>query len=68
MGKFRKGSHKSDEYWKGIHRFEHWYRDNTVYFITARVRGRIRAFESDQAKSIFWTQFDKYTQQNGFVP
>ena len=24
------------EYTKGKHRFEHWYRDNTVYFITAR--------------------------------
>jgi hypothetical protein len=50
---FRKSSISRSEYYDGHHRFEHWYRDNTVYFITARVRNRERAFASDKAKSIF---------------
>ncbi|MEO6436473.1 MAG: hypothetical protein ABIP55_12040 [Tepidisphaeraceae bacterium] len=35
---FRKSSHSKAESWDGQHRFEHWYRDNTVYFITSKVR------------------------------
>jgi hypothetical protein len=35
MCAFRKSSISSDEYYDGNHRFEHWYRDNQVYFITA---------------------------------
>ena len=35
MGGFRKSSYTSHEFYKGQHRSEHWYRDNTVYFITA---------------------------------
>ena len=65
---FSKGSHKRDEHWKGQHRFEHWYVDNQVYFITARVRGRFPAFRSDEAKQVFWRQFDKYTAAHGFTP
>lgn len=64
----QKGSLQREEYWNGQHRFEHWYVDNQVYFITARVRGRVRAFAKDDAKQIFWNQFDKYTQQHGFTP
>lgn len=50
------------------HRIEHWYRDNSVYFITARCRERFRAFASDQAKQIFWDRFTYYASQAGFVP
>jgi REP element-mobilizing transposase RayT len=53
---------------KGVSRFEHWYRDNTVYFVTARCRDRFRAFASEEAKQIFWDRFDHYTQQFGFEP
>jgi hypothetical protein len=51
-----------------MHRFEHWYRDNTVYFITARVRDRINAFASEDAKAIFWDRFNHYTKEFGFTP
>jgi len=37
---FRKGSHKAEEYFGSRHRFEHWYCDNMVYFITARCRDK----------------------------
>jgi REP element-mobilizing transposase RayT len=48
--------------------FEHWYRDNTVYFITARCADRFPAFASEQAKQIFWSKFTQYTTQHHFVP
>ncbi|MEX2212641.1 MAG: hypothetical protein WD768_00850, partial [Phycisphaeraceae bacterium] len=48
--------------------FQHWYRDNQVYFITARCRGRYRAFATDEAKAIFWEQFEKYTVKHQFTP
>lgn len=54
--------------YQGRHRFEHWYRDNQVYFLTARCRDRYPAFASDRAKSIFWRQFDRYTAEFGFTP
>lgn len=56
------------ERYQGQHRFEHWYRDNQVYFITARCRNHSPAFASDPAKRIFWTQFDKYTKDFSFTP
>ena len=34
----RQSSYTSNEHWGRDHRFEHWYRDNTVYFITSRCR------------------------------
>jgi hypothetical protein len=68
MGRFRKSSLSRTEFYEDHHRFEHWYRDNTVYFITARCRDRTPAFASERAKQIFWECFDKYTKQSGFVP
>jgi len=65
---FRKSSHSKVEFWKGQHRFEHWYRDNTCYFITSKVRDGFRAFASEEAKRIFWDRFEYYTQKYGFVP
>lgn len=61
-------SHTQNLVWDGRHRFEHWRRDNTVYLITARVRDRIQAFKSEEAKGIFWDRFDRYTAQCGFTP
>src|SRR3954465_12348667 len=52
----------------GRHRFEHWYRDNTVYFITARCRDRYAAFKSEEAKAVFWNRFTHWTAAHGFVP
>jgi hypothetical protein len=47
---FRKSSISSDEFHDGQHRFEHWYRDNSVYFLTSRCRGKTHAFASEEAK------------------
>lgn len=63
-----KSSHSIRERFEGRHRHEHWYVDNQVYFITARVKDRIKAFASDSSKAIFWTKFDQYTQQFDFTP
>ena len=65
---FRSSSHAGHEHFDGRHRFEHWYRDNTVYFITARVRDRHHAFATDQAKQIFWNRFDHYAVLHGYTP
>lgn len=64
----RKSSISSSEFYDGRHRFEHWYRDNTIYFITARCRNRFHAFASDEAKAIFWARFEFYTREYAFVP
>jgi hypothetical protein len=68
MGKFRKSSATSHEFFEGKHRYEHWYRDNTVYFITARCTDQFPAFATDAAKAVFWVRFHHYTAMYGFVP
>ncbi len=65
---FRKFSHAKNEHTEGKHRFEHWYRDNTVYFITSKVRDAYHAFASDEAKATFWDRFDHWTSYVTFVP
>ncbi|HEY4761382.1 MAG TPA: hypothetical protein VIH42_12445 [Thermoguttaceae bacterium] len=64
----RKSTHSSGSYYKGQHRFEHWYRDNQVYFITARCRERFPAFASEEAKAVFWERFAYYTHEALFTP
>lgn len=68
MCAFRKSSYTHREHHHGKHRFEHWYRDNTVYFITARCRDRFPAFVRGDAKAIFWNRFDHYAATYDFVP
>lgn len=68
MGRIRVSSPNSNRTYRGQHRFEHWYVDNAVYFITARCRDRFPAFASEDAKAIFWDRFDHYTAQHGFTP
>lgn len=68
MGRFRKSSATKTHVFEGQHRFEHWYRDNTVYFITSRCRDRFPAFNSQPACEIFWDRFNHYTALHGFVP
>lgn len=68
MGHFRKTSYTQREFYEERHRFEHWYRDNTVYFITSRCRAGFPAFQTESAKMIFWGRFDYYTQLHDFVP
>ncbi len=64
---FRKVSYTKNEFFDGKHRFEHWYRDNTVYFITSKAREG-HPFRSDEAKAIFWDRFEHYSRKYGFVP
>ena len=64
--RFRKSSYTNNEHFDGQHRFEHWYRDNSVYFITAKVRDGFAAFDTDGAKAIFWDRFEHYTTLHGF--
>lgn len=69
MGYFRRSTHARSEFDQdGNHCFEHWYRDNTVYFITARVRDGFPAFDTDRAKDVFWDRFNHWTQFYGFLP
>ena len=68
MGRFRKSSYTHNEFFQEKHRFEHWHRDNTVYFITARCRGGFAAFASEEAITIFWDRFDHYCARYGFIP
>jgi hypothetical protein len=68
MGKFRISADGADEFVHGKHRFEHWDRDNTAYFITARCREGYPAFALEEAKLVFWDRFDHYTKLFGYVP
>src|SRR5688500_12428805 len=68
MGRFSRSNPSQREYWQGKHRFEHWYRDNQVYLITARTRGGSSAFETEEAKEIFWDRFAHYTAAHRFEP
>ena len=67
-GPIHKTSAHRDEWRFGRDRFEHWYVDNQVYFITARCRDRYPAFAAERAKSIFWDRFDHWADQCGLVP
>lgn len=64
----RKSSPSSRRTYKGRHRLEHWYRDNQVYFITARCRDRFPAFASEDAKAVFWDRFTHYARVHGYTP
>lgn len=61
-------SRSRNKTYKGLHRYEHWFVDNQVYFITARCHARRPAFASDSAKDVFWERFNHYTAEYVFVP
>ena len=63
-----KSSCSTLETYRGQHRYEHWYLDNQVYFITARCRDRFPAFASEAAKNVFWNRFEHYTAKYAFIP
>lgn len=67
MHHFRRMTRSDASKATGQSRFEHWYRDDTAYFITARTRAGFPAFDSDQAKAIFWGRFDHWTKQFGYI-
>jgi REP element-mobilizing transposase RayT len=66
--RFRTSSSAAREYYNGRHRYEHWYLDNQVYFLTARCRDRYSAFAGEAAKEVFWDRFDHYTVKYSFTP
>jgi hypothetical protein len=63
-----KSSRSARRYFDGKHRFEHWYADNQIYFITASCRDHFRALESEKAKHIFWDRFNHYCKELTIVP
>lgn len=65
---FRKSAATKSESFRGQHRYEHWYCDNQVYFITARCRDKYPALASVEAKQVFWNRFDYYTKEYEFFP
>ncbi|MEX0777041.1 MAG: transposase [Phycisphaeraceae bacterium] len=66
--RIKKSSRSHSEFFQAQHRFEHWYVDNQIYFITARCRERFPAFTSEQAKAVFWKQLESCCRDAGFVP
>lgn len=54
--------------WKGKDAFQHWRKDNQIYFITARCRDGYPAFHPEPAKQVFWKQFESYTREHTFTP
>jgi REP element-mobilizing transposase RayT len=52
----------------GADPFQHWYRDNQVYFITARCRDGYQAFAGEGAKAVFWDRFMHYAAAHRFEP
>jgi hypothetical protein len=54
MPRLRKSSPHTKEFFDGKHRFEHWYRDNTVYFITSRCKDGFLAFATEEAKAVYF--------------
>src|SRR5215204_5392075 len=68
MRTFKKSHPSENEMWDGEHRFEHWYVDNCIYFITARCVDKFPAFRTEEAKAIFWDRADHWSNEYGFVP
>ena len=66
--RFSRSHPSTREHWLGRHRFEHWYRNNQVYLITARTRGGLPAFASEAAKAVFWDRFAHYSAMHRFEP
>jgi len=65
---FRNSNQSVRRVHNGSRRFEHWFLDNQVYFITARCHKKYPALVSTHAKSIFWERFTFYTDQYAFTP
>lgn len=68
MPRTQKSAQRQKRIYRGKHRFEHWYRDQQVYFLTARCREKFPAFAGEDAKAVFWDRFDCYTAEYRFTP
>ncbi|MEL7238232.1 MAG: transposase [Planctomycetota bacterium] len=50
----------------GSHRFEHWIKDNQLYFLTCCTKGHAHVFKSRQAQEVFWQCFNRWHERSGF--
>ncbi len=64
----RKSKSTPNRTYRNQHRFEHWYRNNQVYFITAKTAHSTPVFTCPQACHIFWTAFDHVVNIGSFTP
>lgn len=67
MSSTRRTASSTSRVWRGKHRFEHWHRDNQVYFITARCRDGYPAFESQAAHGVFWDRLEHHASAAEFT-
>jgi hypothetical protein len=64
----RKSSGWDRKHLEGPDPFQQWYRDNQVYFITARCRDGFPAFACERASGVFWVKFENYALVHQFEP
>jgi hypothetical protein len=65
---FKRSGISRNAWYDGKHKFEHWKRDRSVYFITARVRDKLPVFQTPEVCAIFWEKFERFSSQHGFDP
>jgi hypothetical protein len=68
MSRTEKSNQSQRATYKHQHRFEHWYRDNQVYFITAKTALGRPVFSTPTACDIFWKAFDNAYAVGSFTP
>jgi hypothetical protein len=68
MSRIHNSRTSTRELFDGHHRFEHWYRDNQVYFITSTVRDHFPAFATEATQRIYWQKLEQYAKEFHFAP
>lgn len=68
MPRTRRSNQSKRPVYQNRHRFEHWYRDNQVYFITAKTADAAPVFTTPAACDIFWSNFATATRLGLFTP
>ena len=64
----KKSNRSKRKTYNNQHRFEHWYRDNQVYFITAKTAHFHSVFTTPKSCSLYWSAFDKACAIGLFTP
>ena len=49
----------------GSHRFEHWIKDNQLYFLTSCTNGKAHVFQTEETQAIFLKCFDNWHERSG---
>ena len=68
MSRTDKSNQSKRRTFQNKHRFEHWYRDNQVYFITAKTALGTPVFTTPKACDRFWSAFDHACAIGTFTP